>query len=263
MKLGTLILSLLPLVGVLAQPCDQCYRRSPDLSASSQPLVKRDDLLTFNDAVAKGIQRMAKVRAAVAEGVDTTGGDEKLKQLAENPAGTRQYPEMANINYRKEVDSFLGVDGQAETFYNVVLRNQGEDVCDATYSPQSGLISADNTNSTPCIAMSEALFWEYMRVAATHKISAQGIKGLVRHQITNDHTKEIIKNIYETEHKDPTKDNLIIQPGTDQFYAMIGTPNGASAAYMLRDHPKAIGKTTIGAIMIISGNTNSLIFKYA
>ncbi|OKL57544.1 hypothetical protein UA08_07030 [Talaromyces atroroseus] len=265
MKLSTLILGLLPLVGVLATPCDDCNRQSPDLSALSQPLLERD--LTFDDAKTRGIKRMADMTKAVANGVDKTGGDEKLKQFTESPAANRQYTQTANINYRTQLQSFLGVDGGKETFYNVELKDKGliggNVYCDATYSPETGVIAADNRQKTECIDMSEALFWEYIQVAATHNIPVTGIKGLVMHQITNDDTKGIIEAIYKRENKDQTKHDLIVQFGTDEFYAMLGTPNGASATYMLGDHPKAIGKTTIGSIMLIGGATNSLIFKYA
>jgi hypothetical protein len=226
--------------------------------------VKRDDL-TFAAAVTKGIKRIADMQAAVAKGVDSTDGEKTLEKLIENPAGTRQYPDKANIDYRTEINSFLGVDGNAETFYNVELKDQGIDgrvFCDATYSPLAGVISADNTKKSPCIDISDALFWEYMKIATTHKISAQGIKGLVRHRITNTDSIRVMTEIYQRMQKTETKDDLTLDAGTEEFYALVGTPNGAAAAYMLGDHPKAIGKKTIGSVMIIHGDAHSLIFKY-
>lgn len=78
-----------------------------------------------------------------------------------------------------------------------------------------------------------------------------------------DYTKRIITEIYTREKKTPTEDSLIIKAGTDELYALVGTPNGSAAAYMLGDHPERIGMKTIGSIMIIHGKTHSLIFKYA
>lgn len=68
--------------------------------------------------------------------------------------------------------------------------------------------------------------------------------------------------IYQRKGKVETKDDLTIEAGTEEFYALVGTPNGAAAVYMLGDHSKAIGKKTIGSILIIHGQPHSLIFKY-
>jgi hypothetical protein len=170
---------------------------------------------------------------------------------------------MANIDYRTQIKSFLEADGNSKTFYNVVLRDQGKDFCDATYSPATGVISADNTKKVPCITISDALFWEYMNVATTHKVlDVQPIKGLIRHQIDNTDTVGIIQQIYQTRKKAET-DDITIEAGAQDFYALVGTPNGAAAAYILGDYSKAIGKTTIGSILLIDGRTHSIIFKYA
>lgn len=264
MKFTTVLLALLPLVEVIARPCDQCDYGPVNLLALSGPLVKR--ALTFKEAVVEGGKRVRMMRAAVDNGIDKTSDRDMFNQLTEIPAGRRQYAEKANSDYREEIKSFLKIDGDAETFYNVELKNSdsAKTVCDATYSPKTGLISADNTNKAECIGLhiSDILFWEYGRIATTHNISPEKIKGIVRHQITNQQTKGIIEEIYKREKKDPTKHDISIDPLTDEFYALIGTPNGAAVAYMLGDYPQAIGKKTIGPIMIVHGAKNSLIFQY-
>lgn len=102
-----------------------------------------------------------------------------------------------------------------------------------------------------------------MKVASDHNICDADIKGMVRHQITNSETKSIVEEIYTREGKDKTADDVTISAGTTEYYALIGTPNGSGVAYMLIDHSQAMGKTTIGSILIIHGSTNSVVFKYA
>lgn len=262
MKFTTVLLALLPLIEVIARPCDQCDYGPVNLLASSGQLVKR--ALTFEQAKENGGIRYNRMLAAVDKGEDKPGGEQILDQLTENPAGKRQYAEQANKDFRKEIKSFLGIDGHKETFYNVVLARGSALVCDATYSPETGLISADNLDKGACegLQMSDILFWEYARVARTHNISPQRIKGIVRHQITNEDTIGIIKEIYEREKKDRTKHDISIEPLSDEFFALLGTPNGSATMYMLGDHPQAIGKKAIGSILIVHGAKNSIIFQY-
>jgi hypothetical protein len=90
MKFTTVILALLPLVQVIARPCDQCDHRPPNLVAPSEPLLGRGDPLTYDAAVTKGIKRMADMAAAVAKGEDTSKGASIVVGLAENPPGASQ-----------------------------------------------------------------------------------------------------------------------------------------------------------------------------
>ncbi|PCG89633.1 Hypothetical protein PENO1_103510 [Penicillium occitanis (nom. inval.)] len=196
MKFTTVILALLPLVQVIARPCDQCDHLPPNLVAPSEPLLGRGDPLAYDATVTKGIKRMADMAAAVAKGEDTSKGASIVVGLTENPPGASH--------------------------------------------PATGVISADNTKKVPCITISDALFWEYMNVATTHKVlDVQPIKGLIRHQIDNTDTVGIIQQIYQTRKKAET-DDITIEAGAQDFYALVGTPNGAAAAYILGDYSKAI-----------------------
>lgn len=80
------------------------------------------------------------------------------------------------------------------------------------------------------------------------------MRGIVRHRITNSSSKEIVKEIYQREKKDPTKHDITIKPVMDEFYEV--------AAYVLGECLLIIGKKPIGPIMIISASTNFMIIKY-
>lgn len=153
MKLSKLILGLLPLVGALATPVSQ---------VASNSLVGRDS--TWDDAVTKGKDRMDKVKAAVAKGVDNTSGEQSLGKLFALPTPKNQHAEKYDVTIRSAVASFLGVSADSESYYNVELKSDrfGTVYVDATYSPELGVISADNTLKNSVISISDALYYEYL-----------------------------------------------------------------------------------------------------
>lgn len=263
MRPSTCVVTLLSFLGVLGAPSAQLdYRSAIDSSAT---MSNGQKTLTFADAVAKGMERFKTADAKVAKRVDKVGGDTLLQaHFKEEPVASTQTARQPVADYRQSLKSFLGVDVDTKTFYKVELSSGGTTLL-ASYSPQTGVITADDVKKLPQdLQVSEALYWEYQKVATTHNIkSAAKIKGIVQRNVTNKDTLAIITAVFEKNNKDHRKEiELIVTAGLAEYYALIGTPNGAAAAYMLGDHPVAIGKGHIGSIMIIGGFAPKLIIRY-
>jgi len=141
------------------------------------------------------------------------------------------------------------------------------------FSPADGVIVAESTEKSKdlTIEISKAFYYEQLMVAKTHGIGtpasvAKHITGIVRFYFHNEDTKAQMSAIYAQKSEDKLKDDIIVSPtgeDKDSFYALVGTPNGAAAAYMLADHSVAMSKTKIDSVMIVHGKENTLIFKYA
>lgn len=269
MKLSTLILGILPLVGILASPCDTCSGQHLDISAS--PPVRRDDV--YNNAVANGEKRMAELSASVASGIEAPVGQDNFAEITETPKGSAQTPGSANLDYRDEIDSFLGVDGRSRTFYKVSLwqptpAGAPDMFCAGSFSPKTGVIAVDyiKKSSYTTNDISETLYQEYLRIAETHRIPAHQIQGVVQHLVDNEIAAKIIIDIYKAQNKDSNSDNITFKSGTEEFFALVGSPSGAPALYLLKDHFNTIGKSTIDSVMIVKrdgARANTLIFRYA
>ena len=276
MKSSTLVLAFFSLAGVLSAPTHGENVTFHELGITSQYLHKRTTQ-TWADAVKKGKIRIMTMNTAIKKGVDRSGGASQLAKLVEDPAGPKQTSKFANAGFRTQMNSFLGLDASKETFYAVDLKIEDEE--DAFipvaghFSPADGVIVAESIEKSKdvTIEISEALYYEHLMVAKTHGIGtpasvAKRINGLVVFYIHNEDTKAQMSAIYAQKSEDKLKDDIIVSPkgeDKDSFYALVGTPNGAAAAYMLADHSVAMSKTKIDSVMIVHGKENTLIFKYA
>ncbi len=65
-----------------------------------------------------------------------------------------------------------------------------------------------------------------------------------RHTIINVETKEVIDEVYKRANIDRTLsgNDLEYTHASDEFLALLGTPNGRATPFMLTDHPVAHGK---------------------
>lgn len=237
MKVSTLILGILPLVGILASPCDTCSGQHLDISAS--PPVRRDD--GYNNAVANGKKGMAELSASVASGIEAPVGQGNFAEITETPRVITQMPVSANLDYHDKINPFLGVDGRSRTFYKVSLWQQtpagASDVfCAGAFSPMTGVIAVDYIKKLSYMTnyISETLYQEYLRIVEMHQIPAHQIQGVVQHLVDNKIAAKIIIDIYKAQNKDSNSDNITFKSGTEEFFALVGSPSRTSALYLLK-----------------------------
>ena len=46
-------------------------------------------------------------------------------------------------------------------------------------------------------------------------------------------------------------------PGEEAFLALLGTPNGAGSVYLLMQHKRALGRKTIGRVVVVRDGEDS------
>lgn len=259
MRVQSFLVVLLPLLGALAAPADLS---STGLSRRSGGLFTRND---WTDAVKKGKERFDDMTTKVSQGVERASTEADLSaELTELPTAAKAYGEAAPLLLRSQLQPFLSIDGDASTFYNIELRKGSKVAYDCDYNIKDGIIIIKNVNKKDVeIQPSEAIFWEFSRVAAAKGGAVDGITGMGVDQITNPDTIALIKRIYLIAGKAPLTDNIELASGTDGFYALIGSANGAFVPYMLQDHPVSLGKKTVSSILVTRGLQHDLLFKFA
>ncbi|KAI9653897.1 MAG: hypothetical protein M1831_005582 [Alyxoria varia] len=197
---------------------------------------------------------------------DKTGGDKKLEDYKERWSNGKD--KLAPpVDLRDELNS-LGA-GIGNEYYQLELlsRNGDKVVFDNEWSVSQGVIIAndndrgnDDRPTDDQLSLGEALFWEYDKLAKKDSEDIKKMKYHFRHSITNDLTQKIIDEVYKRLEKDRSKEALEIKPTSDEFFALLGTPNGRATAVMLKDHPVALGKKNINSCKILKGDRYNMYF---
>ena len=111
------------------------------------------------------------------------------------------------------------------------------------YSPRNGLIAALAATK----AAGETLHWSDIAFAmweAVTSFAGRNIKDLrfiAQHAIQHTVTQSIINRLVEGK---PGEVRIFL-PGTEAFLALLGTPSGAGAVYLLMQHKRQLGHKTI------------------
>lgn len=66
--------------------------------------------------------------------------------------------------------------------------------------------------------------------------------------ITNETTQEVIEKCVNGRYKVPFLD---FTPGSDEFLALLGTPNFSGILKMLRQYPQALGLKTVTCVRVV------------
>ncbi|KAF5589124.1 hypothetical protein FPCIR_6912 [Fusarium pseudocircinatum] len=116
---------------------------------------------------------------------------------------------------------------------------------------QSSPIDKETTALTHIQQWSDAVWMQWDRVCSESGGDVQDLKYIIRAQIVNHATLKIvfqaILNKYERDHKKkslgPWKKRIVIthQKDPKELYAILGSPNGSGAAYMLINHKSRLG----------------------
>ncbi|WKT45506.1 SGNH hydrolase superfamily [Fusarium oxysporum f. sp. vasinfectum] len=112
-------------------------------------------------------------------------------------------------------------------------------------------IDEETTALTHIQQWSDAVWMQWDRVCSESGGDVKDLKYIIRAQIVNHGTLKIvfqaILNKYERDHKKkslgPWKKRIVVSHQKDpkELYAILGSPNGSGAAFMLINHKKRLG----------------------
>ena len=95
--------------------------------------------------------------------------------------------------------------------------------------------------------------------ARAQECSQSGLKAIVRFHVVNDMTKVIIWKAMQS--STSTKEGLNFYREyteiDDGYYAILGSPNGASTMRILNDHTAAIDNRTVERVIVLADKTVS------
>lgn len=125
----------------------------------------------------------------------------------------------------------------------------------------TGTIIADNNKGTKDpleknrLPNSEVL-WQQYRAVAKQQLGADfpeskamsSISKIIRHIVANAESQRVVFMAYPDGEAWKDGNDRDWLPHTEEYNAILGTPNGQSAAYMLLDHFEEIGEKTLGII---------------
>jgi hypothetical protein len=111
--------------------------------------------------------------------------------------------------------------------------------------------------------LSDVLFLEFRRVMAENKQPMDELKAVWRDHIINQITKEVAIEVASD--KDqlngiPKWPGIDFAPGSDEFAALIASPNGVGIAYLLLQHREQMGQKTISSVKVFYDMGLEIIF---
>ncbi|KAL8650603.1 MAG: hypothetical protein Q9210_003725 [Variospora velana] len=111
------------------------------------------------------------------------------------------------------------------------------------YSPLNGLIAALETIKSPA----ETLHWSDIAFAMWEAVSSfsgqspEDLRFIAQHSIRHPFTQSIITRLFEKR----VGAIRIYARGSDDYLALLGTPSGAGAVYLLMQHKRQLGQKMI------------------
>lgn len=102
---------------------------------------------------------------------------------------------------------------------------------------------------------SDIVFLEYQRLMTKTKQPLDSLKGVLRQEIKNEDTLNVLAHIVGGDSSDLSK-NMKTWPGndyaadSDALAALLGSPNGQGVAWLLRGHVDDLGKKTVGSVRV-------------
>ncbi|KAL8972227.1 MAG: hypothetical protein Q9197_002870 [Variospora fuerteventurae] len=111
------------------------------------------------------------------------------------------------------------------------------------YSPLNGLITALEITKSPA----ETLQWSDIAFAMWEAVSSfsgqnpKDLRFIAQHSIRQPFTQSIIKQLFEVR----AGEIRIFERDSDGLLALLGTPSGARAVYLLMQHKRQLGQKTI------------------
>ncbi|KAL8963129.1 MAG: hypothetical protein Q9193_000564 [Seirophora villosa] len=150
---------------------------------------------------------------------------------------------LAPAYWRTSVDRFYSTPWPDETkFYN-------------EYSPRNGLIASLAATKSPAETLnwSDVTFAMWEAVASFTGRSPKELRFIAQHFVRHPFTLSIITRLVDG--KPPGVIRLFGQE-TEAFFALLGTPFGAGAVYLLMQHKKQLGHKTFSRVTLFGKSPN-------
>ncbi|KAL8978299.1 MAG: hypothetical protein Q9177_006438 [Variospora cf. flavescens] len=111
------------------------------------------------------------------------------------------------------------------------------------YSPLNGLITALEITKSPAetLQWSDIAFAMWEAVSSFSGQSPKDLSFIAQQSIHQPFTQSIIKQLFEGR----AGAIRIVERGTVAFLALLGTPSGARAVYLLMQHKRQLGQKTV------------------
>ncbi|KAL8906148.1 MAG: hypothetical protein Q9171_006391 [Xanthocarpia ochracea] len=116
------------------------------------------------------------------------------------------------------------------------------------YSPRNGLVAAYSTQrvKNDQVHWSDVTFALWERLTSIVGTRVKDLHYIARTGIYNKFTVSIMEDAV------PQGKNIaIFEPGDPAFLALLGTPNGVGAVYLLMQHKQALGFKTISRVVVV------------
>ena len=118
------------------------------------------------------------------------------------------------------------------------------------YGPQDGVIVAlanvNNGLSLPMSNWSELSWRIWADTCASQSIDPKSLKHIIRHEIINGQTLDIIQQTYKAFPYQDLGERIVLLPSgrtLEGFQALLGSPNGKGVAWMLLNKRNVLAKT--------------------
>lgn len=123
------------------------------------------------------------------------------------------------------------------------------------YSPRNGLIASLAATKSPAETLnwSDVTFAMWEAVASFSGRSPKELRFIAQHFVRHPFTLSIITRLVDG--KPPGVIRLFGQE-TEAFFALLGTPFGAGAVYLLMQHKKQLGHKTISRVTLFGKSPN-------
>ena len=134
------------------------------------------------------------------------------------------------------------------------------------YNMNNGKLVADKSNRNDKNAYSWSLvamtLWRAMCARFSKPVNS--LSATIRYDITNPKTQMVINEILgiPTKAKPGLGEYFDYKQGRDDFYALVGTPNGKGVTYLLFQNRGELGHTTIQSVRIWVWSLYSLEFTF-
>jgi hypothetical protein len=174
-----------------------------------------------------------------------------LQDLGLSAAPTANLKYIYAHKHATEYDgySYPATDADYSNIFNV---EGGAIIATLSFSPNfmAELGGIDGSEVVPLKQYSDVAFLAWQHAAGN---KANGLKYIIRHGVINDETMMVIKHILEQRgvSQQPWPGLKISFPHRDAF-ALLGSPNGRGAAWMLIQHKKELGMKRFSDVAIFT-----------
>lgn len=115
----------------------------------------------------------------------------------------------------------------------------------------------------PLARLSDVLFLEYQRVMTENNLPMDGLKGIWRDNVVNELTKSVAIKLASDSymlHGIPKWPGVDFAIGSDEFAALIASPNGVGVAFFLLQHREQLGRKTFSSVKVFYDMALHIVF---